>query len=65
MLSTIDKLGIRTVASSSNGGLRRNVDDHGLIDLGFEGPGYTWNNRRGGSETIMERMDREMANEQW
>lgn len=65
MLSNSDKIGGRTVASSSNGGLWRIVDDHGVIDLGFEGHAYTWNNIHGGMENIKEWLDRGMANEQW
>lgn len=52
VLSSVDKLGGKAVASSSHGGLRKIMDDHGLIDLGFEGHPYTWNNRRGGLANI-------------
>lgn len=34
----------RVVATSSKGGLRSVMNDHGLIDLGFGGHPYTWNN---------------------
>lgn len=36
MLTQTDKVGGRVVASSSCGGLRGIMNDHGLIDLGFE-----------------------------
>lgn len=41
------------------------INDSGLIDLGFEGPAFTWNNRRGGMANIQERLDRGFANSQW
>lgn len=65
VLSSSDKMGGRDVANTSNGGLRKLVDDHGYIDLGFEGHAYTWNNKRGGLTNIQERLDRELANELW
>lgn len=39
------------------------MEDHGLMDLGFEGHPFTWNNKRGGLENIQERLDRGIANE--
>lgn len=65
VLSSADKVGGKPVASSSNGGFRRMIDDNGLIDLGFDGYAYTWNNRRGGLANIQERLDRGFANAQW
>lgn len=41
ILSSVEKLRGKAIASFSNGGLRRIMDDHGLIDLGFEGHAYT------------------------
>lgn len=35
ILSSADKLGGKVVASPSHGGLRKIMDDHGLIDLGL------------------------------
>lgn len=64
VLSCLDKLGGKSVASSSNGVLRRVMDDHGLIYLGFIGHAFTWNNRRGGLANIQERLDR-VANAAW
>lgn len=44
-------------------GLRGVVDNLGLIDIGFSGEKFTWNNRRGGIENIQERLDRCYAND--
>lgn len=65
VLSSVDKLGGKVVASSRNGGLRRIMEDHGLIDLRFEGHAYTWNNKRRGLANIQERLDRGIAKEEW
>lgn len=45
--------------------MRRVIDKHGLIDLGFDGYAYTWNNRRCGMANIQERRDRGFANAKW
>lgn len=36
-----------------------------LIDLGFEGPPFTWSNGRQGGELIRERLDRAVATPDW
>lgn len=54
VLETHDKQGGRPVASSSSNGLRRVVDTFGLINIGFHGKKFTWNNRRGGLANIQE-----------
>lgn len=36
-----------------------------LVDLGYRGPKFTWNNGRGGDDFIQERLDRVVANEGW
>lgn len=41
------------------------MNDHGLIDLGFKGHPFTWNNKRGGLANIQERLDKGLANERW
>lgn len=33
-----------------------------LLDLGYRGPKYTWNNGREGADFTMERLDRMVAN---
>ncbi|KAF2926841.1 hypothetical protein DAI22_06g159100 [Oryza sativa Japonica Group] len=37
----------------------------GLIDMGYNGPAYTWTNKRKGNEVIFERLDRCLANVEW
>uniref|UniRef100_A0A803MJW8 RNase H type-1 domain-containing protein n=1 Tax=Chenopodium quinoa TaxID=63459 RepID=A0A803MJW8_CHEQI len=41
------------------------VDEAGLVDLGYNGPAFTWNNGRDGMELIRERLDRALANAAW
>ncbi|KAL5822624.1 hypothetical protein ACOSQ4_020524 [Xanthoceras sorbifolium] len=36
-----------------------------FVDLGFSGPLFTWNNKRGGSINVQERLDRFFATSQW
>jgi hypothetical protein len=45
---------------------RRVLEDFQLLDLGFEGPRFTWCNGRYGSPNFTrERLDRAMASESW
>ncbi|PNT71164.1 hypothetical protein BRADI_2g23916v3, partial [Brachypodium distachyon] len=37
----------------------------GLVDLGFNGPAYTWCNKRFTSKLVFERLDRCLANAGW
>lgn len=48
VLEQKDKKGGRMVASSSYGGFKGMIDDNGLIDFGFIGHPFTWNNKRKG-----------------
>jgi hypothetical protein len=42
------------------------LEDCQLLDLGFEGPRFTWcNDRYGASDFTRERLDRAMANDSW
>lgn len=58
VLNGVDKIGGQVVARSSNGGLRRVINNYGLIDVGFVGHAFTWSNRRGGLANIQEQLDR-------
>lgn len=60
-----DNIGGQLVANSSNGDLRKFINEHGLIDVGFERFPFTWNNKRGGLTNIQERFDRGFANVEW
>ncbi|TXG57064.1 hypothetical protein EZV62_018377 [Acer yangbiense] len=44
---------------------REVIDDCNLVDLGFEGPKMTWNNRRDGDNNVQERIDRMLADTAW
>ncbi|KAK3229264.1 hypothetical protein Dsin_001145 [Dipteronia sinensis] len=44
---------------------REVMDDCDLVDLGFSGLRFTWNNKRDGKDNIHERLDRFMADSQW
>ncbi|TXG60811.1 hypothetical protein EZV62_012174 [Acer yangbiense] len=44
---------------------RQAVEDCDLIDLGYSGPRYMWNNMRKGRSNIQERLDRVLADNQW
>lgn len=53
----LDKSGGISFCSSSTGGLLSFVNEVGLIDLGFSGNPFTWNNRRSGVDNIQECLD--------
>lgn len=38
------------------------LNNAGLIDMGFKGFEFTWNNHRAGAANIQERLDRAVAN---
>lgn len=65
VMDAMDKKGGRQMVSSSRFNLRQLTDDLGLIDLGFTGKRFTWNNRRSGLDNIQERIDRGFANDAW
>lgn len=65
VMQQCDKFGGRPVAQSSNDRFRGMVDRNGLIDLGYIGSAYTWNNKRHGKANIRERLDPGFANGLW
>ncbi|XP_026405969.1 uncharacterized protein LOC113301402 [Papaver somniferum] len=60
-----EKSGGRNPSSSQLSELRDVMDNCGLIDLGFSGPKFTWNNKRAGAANIKEHLDRAVANSNW
>ncbi|KAK4857823.1 hypothetical protein QYF36_006836 [Acer negundo] len=42
---------------------RQAVEDCNLMDLGFNGPRHTWNNKREGKSNVQERLDRFLTND--
>lgn len=44
---------------------REVLDINHLVDLGFEGPKFTWHNHREGDESINKKLDRYLANSSW
>jgi hypothetical protein len=64
-LDQSEKKGGKPVASSSNCASRKFIDHFGMIDVGFAGNSFTWNNNRKGLENIKERLDRELASPSW
>lgn len=62
ILSKEDKKGGRDAHGPSRNRFRQFVDTMVLVDLGYEGNPYTWNNRRGGAANVQEHIDRGLAN---
>ncbi|EEC77009.1 hypothetical protein OsI_15342 [Oryza sativa Indica Group] len=41
------------------------VNNIGLMDLGYNGPAYTWSNKQHGKDLVLQRLDRCLANVEW
>ncbi|KAJ9169058.1 hypothetical protein P3X46_020526 [Hevea brasiliensis] len=41
------------------------INDMRLLNLGFIGPKFTWNNKRGGNNNIQERINRALCSHDW
>lgn len=41
------------------------IEACGLMDLGYNGPNYTWCNHRKEGDRIWKRLDRGMVNDKW
>ena len=50
---------------SSSNALARLVHSHGMIDLGFAGNQFTWNNKRPPPFNIREELDRAFCTAEW
>jgi hypothetical protein len=60
-----EKLGPSSVDVNRMNAFCSYVKHCGLIDLGFNGPTYTWSNKRFSSAPTYERLDRCLANAEW
>ena len=60
-----EKRGGRSSLESSINCLRDFMANTGAIDLGFNGPSFTWSNRREGLANIKERLDLCLCDREW
>lgn len=60
-----DKHGGRPIHWDRAAALRQVIDSFQLVDLGFQGPQFTWTNGRKGIANIKERIDRAWGNLSW
>ncbi|KAL5759780.1 hypothetical protein ACOSP7_018287 [Xanthoceras sorbifolium] len=65
MVSNSEKLGGNARMQGLMDDCRATLDDCGLMDIGFDGSGYTWSNKSSDGELVMERLDRFVCNEEW
>lgn len=65
IVSASEKQGGRVYASSSSNGFTNFMDDFRLVDLGYAGHPFTWNNRRVADHNIQQRLDRGIASDSW
>ena len=65
MLCSSEKLSSRPTSARQLDAFRDALERCQLVDLGFIGYPYTWNNRRPGEANTKERLDRAVANEAW
>ncbi|KAH7853402.1 hypothetical protein Vadar_001983 [Vaccinium darrowii] len=65
ILSNEEKSGGEEKADWEMADFRNFVWDNGLIDIGYVGYPFTWNNRRSGRENVRERLDRALVNSRW
>ena len=60
-----EKRGGSSSGLSSSSSFLNFVSNTGAIDLGFNGPRFTWSNRREGWANVRERLDRGLCNDDW
>ncbi|XP_023915429.1 uncharacterized protein LOC112026997 [Quercus suber] len=60
-----EKCGGRVVSECSVNCLKDFMSNTGAIDLGFNGPSFTWSNRREGLANIKERLDQCLCDQEW
>ena len=63
--SSFEKWGGSEEFSAYNIAFRNWIHGAGLVDLGHNGPAYTWSNMQDGSANIAERLDRALATISW
>jgi hypothetical protein len=61
-LSQEEHLGVRDRSDAQIALFRECLDDCQLVDLGFKGPMFTWNNRQSDDDHVKVRLDRAVAN---
>ena len=65
MLNSSKKLSCRPALPRQLDAFRAALEHCNLVDLGFIGYPYTWNNRRLGTANTKERLDRMVTNQMW
>jgi hypothetical protein len=65
LMHDYEKLGPGTASNARINLFRSYVKRCGFIDLGYNGPAYTWTNKRFSSAPTYERLDRCLANAEW
>ena len=65
ILSSTEKLSKRPPSYSQMDGFREALEKCSLVDLGFLGYPFTWNNKRPGLANTRQRLDRATANAEW
>lgn len=65
ILNPGEKRGGGDFGSTSHNEFVSFVNHNGLVDLGFNGNAFTWDNRRHGRANIKERLDRGLTNQDW
>ncbi|KAK4559009.1 hypothetical protein RGQ29_008306 [Quercus rubra] len=65
MLSSSEKLSCRPAPPRQLDAFRAALEHCNLVDLGFIGYPFTWNNRQLGTANTKERLDKAVANQMW
>ncbi|GJN39974.1 hypothetical protein PR202_gb29131 [Eleusine coracana subsp. coracana] len=65
LLDGTEKLSCHAPNFNRISSFRNIIHNCGLIDLGYNGPAYTWTNRRFSSNPTFQRLDRCLANATW
>ncbi|KAL3634942.1 hypothetical protein CASFOL_021996 [Castilleja foliolosa] len=65
IVSQEEKIGGLPFSSSSSHHLSNDLNNLGLIDLGFVGYPFTWDNKRVGINNIQQRLDRGVGSSDW